>query len=589
MADIRHYINGQDFGEPRNWQDLEITIDWLNKIDSGAINVTELAFGLKANKYLQKRILNGLSGGVGIFEGDEYKIVVGNQESPEFVFDGYLDYTNEATVIGKEEMIVSLKKQKGDDWLKDVADGFSFAFLYDEGVIKKSDFVAVPYVINYIPDGTQIILLSMSIYMMTKELIENVEKVAEAIADIINASTPVIGVGVGFGAVAVTAWDLGDFIWAALKVLARIAYVIAMTIAIINLINEVFAQLLPTKRHHFGMTFRRMMEKACEHLGMTFQSSMIELDWVHIPRKDKKGSVNSSGSTNETGFPTNTEPIYVFGDLIRTLNDMFNSDYRIKDGVFMMDRKDKFKFPSSYQMPNFFNDQERVLDQFKLNTDEMVSNYNIYYAYDIQDQNTLDNQKGRVFQAITSPIQIINKDFVTIKNITEIAIPFSLGLYKSELTTIEKIAKTLGSVVDDLTGIFGGGTNFRSKINARIGSMLTSSHFSTSGRIVKMSGAKLAKNQREILSVQNLWNNYHYINSFAEYQGEHNQYFRYEGQSVPMTIKEFAILLENNQATDNEGNEYIIEKIVYNPFKTTAVIDYRIKKKYTNNLQITFH
>lgn len=589
MADIIHLINGKDFGEPRNWQDLEITIDWLVKNDAGAINVSELEFALKANEYLQKRILNGLSGGVGIFEGDKYEIVVGDQENPEFVFGGYLDFTTDLTVFGKQEIKCGLKKQKGDDWLNDVADGFSFAFLYDQGIIKKSDFIGVPYVINYIPDGVQIIMLSISIYMMTKELIENVEKLAETVSEIVNASTPVIGVGVGIGAVAVTAWDLGDWIMVALKALARLAYIIAMTIAIINLINEVFAQLLPTKRFHFGMTFRRMMERACEHLGMTFQSSIPELDWVHIPRKDKKGSVNSSGSSSEMGFPTNTEPIYLFGDMIRTLKEWFNSDYRIIENVFMLERKDKFIFPSPYKMPDFFNDQERILDSFKLNTDEMVSNYNIFYQLDVQDQNTLDNQEGRVFQAITSPIQVVNKDFVTIKNLTEIQIPFSLALYKSELTTIEKIAKTLGGIVDGLTGIFGGGTNFRSQINSRIGSLLTTSHFSTVGRVVKMSGTKLAKNQREILGVQNLWDNYHFINSFAEYQGEHNQYYRYESQPVPMTIKEFAILLENNNATDQEGNEYIIEKVVYNPFKTTAVIDFRVKKKYTNNLKITFH
>jgi hypothetical protein len=43
----------------------------------------------------------------------------------------------------------------------------------------------------------------------------------------------------------VTAWDLGDWIMIALKVLARIAYIIAITIAIVNLIKEIFEQLLP--------------------------------------------------------------------------------------------------------------------------------------------------------------------------------------------------------------------------------------------------------------------------------------------------------------------------------------------------------
>lgn len=581
MAEIRHLINGQDLGEPRDWNDLEITVDWLNKKESGTINVSDLAFVNEANEYLQQRILDGISGGVGVFEGVPYQITVGDPGNPTFIFDGYLDLTDGMTVIGGEEILTSLKKKKGDDWLNDVADGFSFAYLHEQGVITTSDFVKVPYVINYVPDGLQIIVLSMSIFMMTKELIENIQNLAETIADVTDAATPVVGVSVGLGAGVVTAWDLGNFILVTLKTLARIAYIIAITIAIINLIEEVLEQLLPKKREHLGMTFKKMFEKSCQYLGLAFYTDIPELDWVHIPRKDKKG-----GTSGETGFPTNTEPIYTFGDLIRTMKEMFNADYRIKNNIFYFQRKDKFEFPSSYQLPAFFNNQERLLQSFQLNTEEMVSNYNIYWSLDIQDQNTLDVVDGRVFQAITTPVTKINEDFVTIKNITEIAIPFSIGLEKRSLTTVEEIAKDLGSLVDSITGIFGGGTNFESKIEQRIGTLLLSSHFLTNGKVVKMAGSKLANDQREILDSKKLWDNYHFINSFAEYQGEHNQWFRYFEQPVPMTIQEFAVLLENNKATDNEGNEYLIEKVVYNPYKTTALIDYRVKKKYTNNLKV---
>lgn len=583
MAEIRHILNGNDFGEPRNWDELEITVDWLNKVDSGTINVSDLSFVDEANEYLQQRILDGLSGGVGVFEGVPYQIKVGDPSNPTFTFDGYLDMTEETTVIGGEEIVTSLKKKKGDDWLNDVADGFSFAYLHDQGIVTSSDFVKVPYVINYVPDGMQVIVLSMSIFMMTKELIENIQNLAETIADITDAATPVVGVSVGLGAGVVTAWDLGNFILVTLKTLARLAYIIAITIAIINLIEEVLEQLLPKKREHLGMTFKRMFERACQNLGMGFFSDIQELEWVHIPRKDKKG-----GTSGETGFPTNTEPIYTFGDLIRTMKEMFNADYRIKNNIFYFQRKDKFEFPSSYQLPPFFNNQERLFQQFQLNTDEMVSNYNIYWSLDVQDQNTLDVVDGRVFQAITTPVTTINEDFVTIKNITELALPFSLGIEKRSLTTVEKIAKDLGSLVDSITGIFGGGTNFESQIEQRLGSLLLSSHFLTTGKVVKMAGSKLANNQRELLDARVLWDQFHFINSFAEYQGEHNQWFRYKEQPVPMTIEDFAILLENNKATDSEGNEYLIESVTYNPYKTTALIDYRVKKKYTNNLKIEF-
>ena len=587
MAKIRHYINGNDLGEPRNWQDLEITVDWLTKNDSGAINVSDLAFVDVANAYLQQRIINGISSGVGVFEGEPYTITVGDPENPEFVFKGYLDFTDGMTVFGGEEILCSLKKKKGDDWLNDVADGFSFAFLYDQGVVTNGDFVKVPYVINFVPDGMQLILLSMSIYMMTKELIENVEKLLETIADITDAATPVVGVGVGFGAVVVTAWDLGNFILVVLKALARIAYIIAITIALVNLITEVFEQILPKKRNHLGMTFTRMMERACQHLGMGFQSHLMQgtdvRNLVHIPRKDKQG-----GSNNERGFPSNTEPIYTFGDLIREMKKMFNADYRIKDNIFIFERRDHFDFPSPYQMPNFFNDQERILDQYKWNTEEMVANYNINWSLDIQDQNTLDDQTGRVFQAVTTPITTINPDFVTIKNLTEIALPFSIGRDKRSLTDVEEVAKVVGSIIDTITGIFGGGSNFQSQIEARIGSLLLSSHFLSTGKVVKMTGAKLSNGQRVMLDARTFWDKYHFINSFAEYQGEHNQWWRYENQSVPMTVQDFDTLLDNNRATDNFGNDYVIELVKYSPEKDSAIINFRVKKKFTNNLKITF-
>jgi hypothetical protein len=581
MAEIRHYINGQDFGEPRNWEDLEITIDWLTSKESGAINVSDLAFVDKGNEYLQKRIMDGLSGGVGIFEGDPYTMTVGDIANPAFVFEGFADFTESMTVIGGEEIICALKKKHGEDWLNDIADGFSMAYLHNRGTITNGDFVKIPYVINYIPDGIQIVVLSMSIYMMTKELCENVLSLAQMIADVTGAAIPVLGISVGLGAGVVTAWDLGDWVMAALKALAHLIYIIAMTIAIINLMKEIFEQLLPKKREHLGMTFRRMFERSCEHLELEFYSDIAELDWVHIPRKDKKG-----GSKGETGFPSNTEAIYTFGDLIRESKKIYNADYRIKDGVFYFQRKDKFRFPSSYQMPSYFNDQDRMLDRVKFNTGEMVANYNIYWALDLQDQNTLDVVDGRVFQAITSPLNIRRKEFVMIKGLAEIAIPFSLGREKTELTDVERILKHLASVVDGLTGIFGKGTSFESQIDNRIGSLLLSSHFLTIGKVVKMSGKKLANNQRAELDAKILWDKFHYINSFAEYQGEHNQFWMYENQPVPMTVDDFAILLYNNIATDSEGNEYTIEKVVYKPNATSAVINYRVKRKYTNNLQV---
>ncbi len=583
MVQTRHYIDGNDLGEPLEWKDLTITKDWLNSSENVNINISDLSFVLQANTYLRNRMLNGLNGGVGIFEGVPYKINVGEEFNPVYSFNGYLDLTDSAVVNGTEEISLSLKKYEGADWLNDVADSFSFAYLYDQGIITKSDFVSVPYVINYIPDAMQLSMLSMSAYMMSKELIENVQKLAETIADVTDSSTPVVGVGVGLGAVAVTAWDIGNYILLVIKSVARIAYIIAITIAIKELIDSLFEQILPEKRYHLGMTFRTMLEKACEYKELTFESSISELDWVHIPRKDKKG-----GHEDEVGFPSNEGTMYTFGDAIREVKKIFNAEHVVSNGVLRIERIDKFETESNYVIPSFFENQTRLFDSYGFNTEEMAANYNILFSLDIQDQNTLDDSTGRVFQAITSPITVTDEKLVNIKGLSQVVVPFSLGKTKTSLTAVEELAKDLGSVVDNLTGIFGGGTNYATKVKNRVGSLLMSSHFLTTGKVVAMQGDKLATNQRDFISASLLWEKYHFVNSFADINGIHNQFWIFKDLQVPMTLKEFSLLIDNNKIKDSDGNDCFIDKMDYKPYENTATLDYRVRKKYTNNLKIEY-
>ena len=275
MAEIRFITDGLDLRQPRNWKELEITFDFLDKKEVGAINSTSMEFVGEAYRYLKERFFNGMSGGVGIFEGVPLNIEFGQLGSPVFTFEGYLDGTDEATFIGNEEIIAKVKKKAGDDWLNEVADGYSFAYLDSIGVLTQADYVKVPYVINYIPDGMQLIVLSMSLFMMTKELIVNTKELSELIGQTVNAATPVIGVSVGLGAGVVTAWDLGDWIMYGIYVVAKLIYIIAITIAIVKLIEQVIEQLFPKMREHTGIKVKTLFEKACQYLDLEFQSTVI--------------------------------------------------------------------------------------------------------------------------------------------------------------------------------------------------------------------------------------------------------------------------------------------------------------------------
>lgn len=592
MADIRHKRNGILISEPRNFEDIQITKDFLNNSEDSAINTSKLIFAGEEGVALTNRILNGLTGGLGMYEGDKYEIEVGTIGNPEFVYDGYLDFTD-SEFIGCNEVAVSLKKRRGNDWLNDVADGFSFRYLQEIGIINSSDFVKVPYVINYVPDNMQVILLSISLFMMTKELIESIKATAEAIADVTDASIPVVGVGVGLGAVAVTAWDIGNVVLTVIKVAAYIAYTIAMVVAIKNLIEEIIEQLIPKKRDHLGIGLKTLFQKACQHLNLTLSSTVLDKrsNWVIIPNKGHKGGEKPEGFTGtfiETGVPGIDDPFDTFGDLIRIWGDTLNSKVTIIGTVLHFERVDHKFSQSTFKIDDNFTDQERHIDRYTTNANELVSNYALDWSTDVQDQNTLDNQEGRLFQAILEPNTSTNKDLVMMKNLQEIINPCSLGLRKNDLTKIEEVLKKLAEFIDNLTGILGGGTSFVSKIEARKGSLLLSSHFLSKPKVVVMSGSKLANNQRGLLSQKRIWDELHFINSFKEINGEHNQRFIYKGVKVKFCIEDYISLLDSQEAETADGQEAMIDVLKWKVRDNYAIIDYRIKKKFTNNLKITY-
>ncbi len=593
MADIIHKKNGVVISEPRNWQELEIEHDFLDRKAEGNINIARLEFAGDIAKEIRARALNGNTGGVGMFEGEPYDIEVGKIGSPAFTFEGYLDLADDIEFESCNEVTVALKKKQGTDWINDVADSFSYRYLESIGTITNSDFVKVPYVINYVPDGMELLLLGISIFIMSKELAEAIRNLSDQVAEVINAATPVVGVGVGVGAVAVVAYDIGDIIWASLKLVAYIIYTVVIIKALKQLIEQVIEQLMPKLRYHLGMKLETLFSKGCQHLGLTLNSNLLDTrnKWVIIPSKGHRGGEKPEGhigSWSETGVPDKEDGLNTFGDVIRVWMEALRADYKIVNGVFYFEREDYWQSAGSYVIDDVFTNQDTLTDTFKPNVNEIISNYVISWAYDTQDQNTLDNQQGRVFQAILEPKIVQNKELVNLKGLYEVDIPCSLGLRKNSLTVIEKTVKSLAKLIDGITGILGGGTNYASKIQNRVGALHLTSHFLTIPKVVVMSGSKLATNQRGLLASKKLFDDLHFIKSFVEINGVHNQYYRCKNVKVPFCWEDYLNLLDKHFCKDSNGKDAMIEMLKWRSWENHAFIDYRVKEKYTNNLKAKY-
>jgi hypothetical protein len=547
-------------------------------------------------KALRDRILSGLTGGVGFFEGEPYRIEIGPLNT-QVSFEGYLDFSSGVNFIGDCEVECTLKREQGSDWLNEVADGFSYRYLENQGIITNSDFVSVPYVINYIPDGAELLILGISTFIMTKELIEAIRGIAERIADITDAATPVVGASVGFGAGAVTAYDIGNIILAVLKLVAQVAYTAAIVFAIVQLIEQIIEQLMPPKRFHLGMTVKSLFVKACEYLNLTLESSLLDnLDvsgnkWVVIPSKNHRGGEKPKGadfSWRETGVPSAQDATNTFAGVIRTFKNVFNADFQLKDGKFIFERRDFFQKSTGYVIPDTFIDQEKLIDTNTFNTDEIKANYNINWSFDSQDLNTLDNQNGRVFQAVLSPKITINPKLTSLTGLQEVGIPITMAIRKDALTVIEEVIKALVSIADGLTGQLGNPQSLSGQITNRIGAMHSSSHFLSSPKMVVMAGSNLQLNQRQILAADKLWTDYHFINSFKEIDGFHNQYWIYREQKIPFCFEDFVNLLDNNQVETISGEPAEIESLEWEIWQNFATINYRVNRLYDDNFEITY-
>ena len=110
------------------------------------------------------------------------------------------------------------------------------------------------------------------------------------------------------------------------------------------------------------------------------------------------------------------------------------------------------------------------------------------------------------------------------------------------------------------------------------------------------------------MSANNLWNNFHLINSFIEDDNRtvttvlgipfvsqgvaleqvNNQKKVYSVSNIPFCIEDYNLVKDNSQIFDSDGvTKGEIVSLKWNVFSQTADITFKVKEKYTNNLKLT--
>jgi|GEM_PF-1277092 len=615
---LSFYLNGAACNPPENWQELQIELSFENNSPAASVNATSFDFvGAEADT-INTWLNLGLSGSAGITEGIPFQIKACQNTT---IFDGVLDLTAESNMFECDRCTVALKETNKIDWLTDVADSFSFAYLASIGLITKSNYVAVPYVINTVPNYTQAAITSVTILMIESQIYYTILE----LTDIVNK----ISLG-GSSALATAGITSAQFLGYLLEFTLLLAYLIGLIVSFIVLIDDLIEYLIQPLKYKYGMKVQDLFSIACTHLGLGFSSSILQnsvyKDLIIIPQKytiKESGSYRDKPSEDENaesyGYYDGT-----FGDLIRAMNDVFNAKVTIKAGVLYFERYDYFQNLSTYTLPDI------VLEPYQTNASELAANYFLTFAVDSEDLNTYDTWNKTNAQCIFSQnVVTTTQKNVMLKGLNEIQLSFAQAKRKEDYTLIETLMQGVCDLFYILySGIYAsvdiiiGAINYAVNLigwsstvtntlpqgqtwllQKREGAMLLDNEYIGIPKLllgdanvnvatipVQPSGVVVVKYLSFVNSIfvnaYFLLMNYH---AYSFWQDStlniHNQYLKYKNKEIPFCCIDYISMLNSNWCITADGKQAKVQRLVWTPENDEAIIDIDVKEKYTNNLK----
>jgi len=566
---IRFNVDNKEVNAPIQWGDLSILMTYEGGNNQANVSITEIEIADEGAKAFVDYVNEGRNGGLGIFEGLPVQFVIFNKDA-QHVVDMYADLTDGyREELWRSRVFVNLVKKDGLNTLDNLVNGLSYGFLADKGVFTRNDSIDVNYVIEKNYEAIEILLAAITLYLMTKELVESAERTADAI----NSAAAYLAAG-ATGGLAATIYTVG-------KAVITSIYTAAMLAIVVQLATDLFNTFLPPLRTHKVLSYRKMIEKVVNYLGYPLNTSITELDnYYNLPSNFNFDTLDPFGFIKKTegtksGIPQTQDSNYLVSSFFSQIRDMFFANFAIVSGVVELHNResDFWKAQSSYVMPS-------VLEKPKeYNTNDLVALRNISFATDVKDEYTISNFTGTNYEINTDARVVKNRDAKFIKGFDNINIPVSLGNRRDELSPLESALSVLAGVVDKVTV---GVTNFKKRIENKIGSLKVSSN-NTNVKVLYLKNGKLPQNHRTFLSAKYLYDKYGTYNSFVE-NNFGGQKAVFNNINIPFGFSDFLQMIDSNYFTDDLGKESQAESVEYNVKSDRATISYTNKEVYTTNL-----
>lgn len=621
-----HYINGIEVNEPNNYQNLEVERYYNDDSEKNSITLNTWEFGGIGKKTLQEIIASGNIGGTGVIEGVRYAIVLDNEMGARYnLFDGYLNLWKSQVFCDK--IVAPSIEYAQYDWLTGVYDSFTYAYLFDKGIITPQMFIPIPYVINKKQNTFESLTLLLGTGLMVLQLTKQIVTIVGMFADGANPFTTINAI---------------------LKLSLEVVFAITLLVAIIkNLIDIARLAIQPVK-YHMGMYCFDLLELGLAQFGITLSSTILGAGGEYhnafiLPEKynlkehgDGLSGWLDANKNEHLGFYKGT-----VGDFLRKMQTMFNAKVIIKDSVLYFEKQDFSLTSGGYVLPPLDNYEVG----YEFNHEDFKSTMIFEFSTDIQDRNTIQEYKGTSVQITTLPTNINDKKLALAKDLLQSNFYFALGKRKTELTNQEKILKVfydslipivtafevaINGVITAINAVVKlvkklikalktlGITikfepkeikkfdveNIKNPIEERIGMLKMESDFISVPKILMIQRTedngdflvnlftarenKLANDNESKLNAKYLFNNYHYFKSFIGRNGYlGNQYLIKKADKVPFCFDDDLMINGNNYIAESNGDIGKLISVKFNPYFEQASISYKVNKLYLQNLTET--
>ena len=474
MSQLKHEINfGNGFvivPEPKNFDSAEIDIIFDKDKTRASLANLQLVWQGDTAKKIFAVYESGKTGGKGIAHSLPYRITVCGLSLPPF--DLMLVMGHSSAKFQCDQVELPAWQAGGADWF-DQSTQAAFSHLFTMGIISASDYKQTPYVINSIPNYTQIITISISLFVMIWQLREIILEFTDHAMEIYGGDLPTASVPVaGTPHVAVLVVHI-------VSMVARVLYIILMIALIFQLAKELKENIFQRKKYKLCMREKDIFLKICQFLGLNFSSSIYAVNGIfenatYMPAKIMMPNISSGilDTVNDTLFhrpeneenPPNTRafgyPDETIAEWIDKMERKYNARVQIRNGTLYFEEIHTPIVPNSYKLPNTaelgytFN----LPAPFRTNLNELAQYYKIAFQKDESELNTIHRYVGTTAAiAITSAFPYDKYTGWGQQQIIDLGL--ALAKRKQHTSKVEDFLDTALKVVDGILTVLVGVVN----------------------------------------------------------------------------------------------------------------------------------